>query len=597
MIGVAQAPWVSVTSVAFAVALAVGWIQFGLPGRLRREYKTAVPEARTNYSPESVNKFLAWIGTRGIALYRLELGWDILFAISFGGLLTLAARGLLLPHIHDGSRWRLVLWVPALYAVLDVLEDLLLLYAVPWPPDNGKPIPEVSRGVVSLARWVTRGKYVSVVTSGALILVGGGLQADSVPPQPPVNRQAIFDYSMPAGFGFDANGDGLTDYMDTGRIQQTSFTLNLTACETKGSIGSYNWTIEGTPEGRITEHSADCHLSLDLPEGTYPVTLSVRWRDGVVRIVGRPVTVQDWLIVSAGDSFASGQGAPQKSSGPIPHWQETSCARSADAGAAQAALALEQEDPRTSVTFVHVACSGATVQNGMLDPQEPDSAGDIGESQLETIRRDVGSRTIDALVVSIGGNDIGFASIIGKCLIPLLRCGTQKRTDDVTRLLHQLTDVGGAIDILSACLSSSPSCPAETNRLLASPSHILVTPYPDMTQRWKKGGLRDCNYLGISRADFAWAREDVLEPLNSQLRAAWERSGATFLRFPRDLWAIHGICAGDRWFNKLSGSYAVELSRNGAFHPNQQGYAIGYQPVILAGLHRAGIGPTNASDG
>jgi hypothetical protein len=36
------------------------------------------------------------------------------------------------------------------------------------------------------------------------------------------------------------------------------------------------------------------------------------------------------------------------------------------AGPARAAQALEQADPRTSVTFVHLACSGATIATGLL---------------------------------------------------------------------------------------------------------------------------------------------------------------------------------------------------------------------------------------
>ena len=51
-----------------------------------------------------------------------------------------------------------------------------------------------------------------------------------------------------------------------------------------------------------------------------------------------------------------------------PTWQDERCHRSAFAGSAQAALAIEQADPRTSVTFVHLACSGAKVDVGLLEP-------------------------------------------------------------------------------------------------------------------------------------------------------------------------------------------------------------------------------------
>lgn len=593
-----QAPWITVASVVCAVGIGVAWTAFGLPGRIPRQFKSSkVPEVGMNYSAASVQRFLSWIGKDGITMYRQELGWDMVFALAFGAALSLSLRGLLLPHLPDGSRWRMLMWLPFLYAALDVVEDLLLLHAVRVPPPDDGPIPGVAARSIALARWATRGKFLSVGVSGALILAGGAVQASSVPTQPSVIREAVFDYSMPPRFGFDANHDGLTDVMSPEQIQQRSFTVTLDACATEGSVASYNWTIEGTPEGTLTEHSSDCHLSHDLPEGTYPVTLSVRWRDGVVRIADHPVMVRDWLVVSAGDSFASGQGAPQRSTGPIPHWQESSCFRSAAAGATQAALALEREDPRTSVTFLHVACSGATILDGLLGPQEPDAAGAIGESQLDVIRDDVGDRPIDALVVSIGGNDIGFANIIARCLTPFRPCGHTKQTEEIAGQIDALTRVGGGIDTLAACISAAPACPVDAAKLSEAPRHIFVTAYPDMTQRLKNGNLRDCRYATFRTDEFRWARVSVLEPLNARLREAWERSGAVFLAHPRQLWQNHGVCSSDRWFTGPFSSLAREGKLEGAFHPNAKGYALGYEPVILAGLYEDGIGPAVTVDG
>lgn len=118
------------------------------------------------------------------------------------------------------------------------------------------------------------------------------------------------------------------------------------------------------------------------------------------------------------------------------------CHRSMISGQARAALALEKADPHTSVTLVHLSCSGATITTGLigkyegqedfegiLDPLlnpkinprytgisfDPD-ANKI-ESQLVDAAIKTAGREVDALLISIGGNDIKFSKIIEECVL------------------------------------------------------------------------------------------------------------------------------------------------------------------------------------
>lgn len=118
------------------------------------------------------------------------------------------------------------------------------------------------------------------------------------------------------------------------------------------------------------------------------------------------------------------------------------CHRSMISGQARAALALELADPHTSVTLVHLSCSGATITRGLvgayagqedfegiLDPMlnpaiNPrytgipfDRDANKIESQLVDAAIKTEGREVDALLVSIGGNDIGFADIITDCVM------------------------------------------------------------------------------------------------------------------------------------------------------------------------------------
>lgn len=117
--------------------------------------------------------------------------------------------------------------------------------------------------------------------------------------------------------------------------------------------------------------------------------------------------------------------------------EATRCHRSMISGQARAALAIEQADPRTSVTLVHLACSGAKIDVGVVGEYEGqsiepllatllDATLDSGYSgipelpkipgQIEAAKLSIDGREIDAMVISIGGNDIRFSDMITQCI-------------------------------------------------------------------------------------------------------------------------------------------------------------------------------------
>ena len=91
------------------------------------------------------------------------------------------------------------------------------------------------------------------------------------------------------------------------------FTVNLDACDSVGAIATYRWLVDGERAGE----SAGCDdFSLNFPrEGVYTVTLVALPASGGPGVsVPHEVTVQDWLIVAFGDSYGSGEGAPDRDS-------------------------------------------------------------------------------------------------------------------------------------------------------------------------------------------------------------------------------------------------------------------------------------------
>ena len=179
-----------------------------------------------------------------------------------------------------------------------------------------------------------------------------------------------------------------TSSYDSTVIDPQIWSLNLDGCSSTSlyAITGYQFALKqvGTTWQRTYETTA-CRLNLhsQLPaQGDYQVSLTLHTRgsfSGISYPTVQIVTIRDILIVSMGDSLASGEGNPD-----VPgrydysidrylnvttktvrtaQWKDRRCHRSATSGPARAAEALEASSPHTSVTFVSVACSGAEIAN------------------------------------------------------------------------------------------------------------------------------------------------------------------------------------------------------------------------------------------
>ena len=254
--------------------------------------------------------------------------------------------------------------------------------------------------------------------------------------------QARFEATMPDRFGLDADGDGLIDlpnstaYVNPGEGPICGpacgplFTLRLDAGASKAEQGgtalpaTYRWEIDGPGGRKVVRRSTGPELEVALPEGQYRVALEVEaalpW--GTARdTASAEVAVEDLLVVAIGDSYASGEGNPERprsADGTPAQWADApgdaaveaahaAAHRSTVAWPALAALALEEADRTTSVTFVSVASTAARIDSGLLAPLPG-----LSQSQIDDVAALVGSRHIDLLLVAVGGNDIGFARIV-----------------------------------------------------------------------------------------------------------------------------------------------------------------------------------------
>lgn len=418
----------------------------------------------------------------------------------------------------------------------------------------------------------------------------------------PPNLPASFKWSMPRRFG-PKNSAGMVDYhwneatqtYDSAYVNPTTWPVEFDACTPAAVPNStFQWEIEGAVVPN--PNSTACTLSHPFTvQKTYRVKLTVTAPGGQATEAETDVTVRDILLVSIGDSFASGQGNPDipKQGSTRAKWVDNVCSRSAFAGAAQAALSIEQADPHTSVTFVSLACSGATVEAGLTGVYL--KGGRSLPPQVDKVKEVVNGRPIDALFISIGGNDIGFANLVAKCIMH-----------------HNCSANDEALAMLKAGLDSLPAryqaLSEKLNGLQAA--KVFITEYPDLARDENRQFCHHAPAFDVlrflRREEAQWASQVVVKGLNDQVKAAADAHGWVYVGGIAEGFAAHGYCAGERrWVRTFSdakrtqgmdnkcdlldlGSIKSCIISSGSVHPNGGGHAW-YATRLIEELQKAGI--------
>jgi hypothetical protein len=228
----------------------------------------------------------------------------------------------------------------------------------------------------------------------------------------------------------------------------------------------------------------------------------------------RTIKIKDKLIVGLGDSYASGEGNPDKpvefrqnrnepdflyplgfrrsplrDSNSDAAWLDRRCHRSMYSYQFKTALQVALDNPQEAVTYVSYACSGGVTDNIVKKWQKPhenmpkNSVLKTGKQykrvrpQLDVLKDTIGTRQIDFLLLSTGGNDIGFAGYAAYVLTSgtLLRVAGKKPGVNTIDNIYQLSD---------SYKTLHQSLLQKVNVLGCNPNEpcarILLTPYPDV---------------------------------------------------------------------------------------------------------------------
>ncbi|MFI6495538.1 SGNH/GDSL hydrolase family protein [Streptomyces sp. NPDC050564] len=236
--------------------------------------------------------------------------------------------------------------------------------------------------------------------------------------------------------------------------------------------------------------------------------------------------------VSLGDSYTSGPGIPQQ--------VDANCARSDHNYPSLVAV------ERRTTAFTDVSCSGATTED-MWKPQG------TNVPQLDSLGRDT-----NLVTVQIGGNDIGFSSIIGTCAQLFAKdptgnpCQRHYNSSGVDQLTMNILETAPKVaSVLRAVHSRAPH------------ARVLVVGYPDLLPDDGSGCAPE---VPFAAQDFPYLR-DLTKRLNLMLRVVAQLNRAEYV----DTYGPtrgHDMCKApaDRWIEPLR-----PTSPAAPAHPNAKG--------------------------
>ena len=294
-------------------------------------------------------------------------------------------------------------------------------------------------------------------------------------------------------------------------------------------------------------------------------------------LLGLPTRVGGWRQIGDKDFIAENA-----------RWLDQACHRSLYSHQVRAALQLAVEDPHRAVTLVGVGCSGAEVVFGMFlrykgnewvpNPPVYSQISAVAEAQcgtreaplqdlpeayhlngqipelqgglvLRKCHQDF-ARKIDLLMLSIGGNDVGFARVVANAVLA--------DESNLKRLGGWIGQVHGAPEA-SRLIASLDQRYKSLNRALhnllhipwAESDRILLTAYPAMALLEDgrsvcpdgAAGMDVMPQLSLSAAR-AQDGQVVAERLNRGMRTSAREHGWTYVDAHRDQFLGRGICAG-----------------------------------------------------
>ena len=261
---------------------------------------------------------------------------------------------------------------------------------------------------------------------------------------------------------------------------------------------------------------------------------------------------------------------------------------------------------------VNVACSGAVTTNLLRSSSGGTTAhGEAPQAdQLLPIAR---SHRIRMIVVSVGGNDLGFASIVTACFQAYLTrsapCSqTHAAALSDAKLAEATAKIENAIDEIRAVMREAGS--ADSDYRLVLQTYPVVIPHARDARYAQEDPRRAVEGCPFYDADMDWAQDEAAPRIGSAVKAAAASRGVEVLELLH-AFAGHEICAkttsavsllappspvGSEWGRAVSASTIAQGQIQELFHPNAYGQmALGSCVGALYAARRGSYACTNVA--
>lgn len=261
------------------------------------------------------------------------------------------------------------------------------------------------------------------------------------------------------------------------------------------------------------------------------------------------------------------------------HTSTNMCHRSTSAEIVSAAI--------PDATPINLACSGATthdVRNGDAARNQP--------NQLELLRAVVREHQVKLVVLSVGGNDLGFGDIIADCVQGYLspfnpyRCRPTWEPEVNGRLDQLRADVGATVKAIKEVVNAAQGTGTYQFVLQSYPSPLPAAKdfrIPESGPRFAEGGCP------VWDSDADWARNELVPTIAAQLKRVAAARGVRFLDL-RDAFDGREVCATAsrqagqannaasplpgtqaEWVRWVVTGYSAQGDRQESMHPNHYG--------------------------
>lgn len=333
-----------------------------------------------------------------------------------------------------------------------------------------------------------------------------------------------------------------------------------------------DWRVDG----RAVETSVPCgewttfDVTTEQVSGDYRARALVQADVAGAAMISEAIEVEQDLYVALGDSFIAGEGNPDvpavlpatppdggfryakwgvskglQDHAKLAEWWDEPCHRSLLSFPVSTTLALAARSPHRATTLIHLGCSGGEIQSGLLGEQDDLPGSDMKEvrsqiGQLLTVLGPVEGRPrIRRLLMSVGGNDVGFGRVVELLasppngyrfpLMPWIAGVMSTAVCPYDREAAPLSRLCGGRDTAQAHLEGRPHIKslrqsyvgaeeALRTQLDVSGPMVIQTQYPDILRyRDPQGVLAFCR-TGLNTED--------LKTIADPERRAWEEEYA-----------------------------------------------------------------------